>query len=37
MHTNICTISLYSFELESLSLEQGSFLCGNNGRLQVNI
>ena len=27
---------LYLFELESLYFEQGSFSCGNNGRLRMD-
>lgn len=36
MNTTTRTNLLYSFELESLYFEQGSFSCGNNGRLRMD-
>ena len=36
MNTMTIAILLYSFELESLYFEQGSFSCGNNGRLRMD-
>ena len=36
MNTMTRTALLYSFELESLYFEQGSFACGNNGRLRMD-
>ena len=36
MNTMTRTNLLYSFELESLYFEQGSFTCGNNGRLRMD-
>ncbi len=36
MNTMTRTTLLYSFELESLYFEQGSFSCGNNGRLRMD-
>ena len=37
MNTMTKTSLLYSFELESLYFEQGSFSCGNNGRLRMDM
>ncbi len=37
MNTMTKTNLLYSFELESLYFEQGSFSCGNNGRLRMDM
>ena len=36
MNTMIKTRLFYSFELESLYFEQGSFSCGNNGGLRMD-